>query len=228
MKLTLVKNRTLIGLAAMLLLIQSCITDEFRVKDTSIDEAWEISIVTPIFLGELEFRDFIHNWYLPVPLVPAPDVVLDYNDDKPDVLIQSEMIFDKSAVIDSFPFYIQGRYQFTEVKLIFTVENGSPFPLNLELFFYEKREFGNFGPAIDPQPFREADLSQIPAIPANTIDTVSLSNAQLAYIVRGNRLKLDSWFNRNDFIQNNDTLSAHYPVNVSIVLIGKVKAKQND
>lgn len=227
MKFTSVRNNTLIVMAALVFLMQACITDEFRAKDISIDGDWEIGIVTPIFSGQLEFRDFIHNWYLPVPQVPAPDVVLDYND-KPDVPIYAEMIFDKSAVIDSFPFYIQGRYQFTAVDLVFTVENGSPFPLNLELFFYEKREFYNFGPAISPPPFQEAEFNNTPVIPAKTIETVSLSDAQLAYFIKGNRVKLDSWFNRNDFILHNDTLSAHYPIHVSVVLVGKVKAKQND
>lgn len=227
MRSTSVKYSNLMGLAAMVLLMQACITDEFRVKDISIDEDWEIGIVTPIFTGELEFRDFIHNWYMPVPIVPPPYVVLDYENQN-DVLIPPEIIFDQSAVIDSFPFYIQGRYQFIDIDLVFTVENGSPFPLNLELFFYEKREFYNFGPPVAPRPFPEADFSQLPVIPVITKDTVSLSDAQLAYIVKGNRVKLDSWFDNNDFILHNDTLSAHYPINVKIVLIGKVKAKPND
>jgi hypothetical protein len=216
----------LIGLAALVLLMQACITDEFRVKDISIDEDWEIGIVTPIFSGKLEFRDFIHDWKKDIPDLPGSKVVLYYADGT-DVTIPVELLFDQSAVIDSLPFYIQWKYTFSDVALVFTVENGSPFPLNLEMFFYEGK-YNESVPAIAPLPFWEADFSQLPVIPVITTDTVSLSDALLAYFVKGNRVRLDSWFLKNNFILTHDTLNAHYPVNVSIVLIGKVKVKQND
>jgi hypothetical protein len=221
------KIRVLIGLAALVLLMQACITDEFRFKDLTIDEEWEIGILSPLFSGNLEFRDFIHDWKNPVPALPGSKVLLDFKD-KPDKLIPSEMIFDPSAIIDSFPFYIQGSYRFTAADLVFTVNNSSPFPLNLEMYFFDSKNPLVFGPSISPKPFEEANFGVVPAIPVLTSDTVLLNNAQLAKLISGNRVRLVSWFDKNSFIDNNDTLSAHYPINVSIVLVGKMKAEIND
>jgi hypothetical protein len=221
------KKRVLIGLAALILLMHACITDEFRFKDMTIDEDWEIGILSPLFLGNLEFRDFIHDWKTPVPNNPPPFVILDYVG-KPDVKIPTQLIFDRSAVIDSFPFYIQGSYQFTAVDLVFTVSNGSPFPLHLEMYFFDNKNPLVLGPSISPNPFKEANFGVVPAVPVITSDTVQLNNDQLAKLKSGNRMRFVSWYDKNSFIDNKDTLSAHYPINVSIVLVGKMKAKKDD
>jgi len=221
------KKRVFIGFAALVVLMQACITDEFRFKDMTIDEELEIGIVTPVFSGGLEFRDFIHNWLLPVPTSPPPFVVLDYTG-KPDVRIPTQLIFDPSAVIDSFPFHIKGKYEFTDVDMIFIVKNGSPFPLNLRLYFFLKNQWSVMVPAISPNSFKAANFGQLPVVPVTTTDTVALSASQLAFLINGDRFRMDSWFDRNNFILNKDTLSAHYPINVSIALVGKVKLKQDD
>lgn len=221
------KYRVLIGFTVLVLFMQACITDEFRFKDLSIDEDWEIGIVTPLFSGELEFRDFIHNWFLDIPDNPPPFVVIDYKT-KPDIKIPTQLIFDPSTVIDSFPFHIKGKYEFTGIDLVFTVKNGSPFPLNLKLYFFLKNQWSVLTPAISPNPFKEAKSGQIPFVPETTTDTNSLSAVQLSYFINGDRFRMDSWFDKNDFILNNDTLSAHYPINVSITLVGKVKVKQDE
>lgn len=221
------KMNVLIQLSALVLLAQSCITDEFRVKDIAFDPEWEIGIVTPVFSGNLEFRDFIHDWKIPIDPKPGDWITLDFKDST-DLDIPVGILYDKSAVIDSLQFYIQGSYQFSAVDLVFTVENSSPLPLNLEMYFFKKKEYINFGPAIAPEPFPEANFSKLPVIPQKTVNTVSLSVAQLAYLIDGNRVRLVSWYGNNSFVNNNDTLSAHYPVNISITLVGKVKAKQND
>ncbi len=222
-----VKYSNLIGLAALVLLMQACITDEFRFKDMTMDEDWEIGIVTPLFSGDLEFRDFIHNWFLDYPENPPPFVVLGY-EGKPDVKIPTQLIFDASTVIDSCPFHIKGKYEFIAVYLVFTVKNNAPFPLNLRLYFFQKNQSSDLAPAISPSPFKEANFTQIPVVPVTTSDTILLSTAQLANFINGDRYRMDSWFDKNDFILNKDTLSAHYPINVSIKLVGKVKVKQDD
>jgi hypothetical protein len=203
----------------------SCITDEFRVKDLSIKEEWEIAIITPLFSGNLEFHDLIHDWKEPIPDLPGPKVVLDYTDSA-DVTIPVELIFDKSVVIDSFPFLIQGSYEFAAVELTFTVENNCPYPLNLILNFYEKKEWGNFGPDIQPPPFAAADFSQSPVQPGITIHKVELTQDQLIWFKEGKCVLFRAWYYNNGF-QLGDSISAQYPIQVSIVLTGKVKAKQD-
>lgn len=203
----------------------SCITDEFRVKDLSVNENFEVAIITPLFSGNLEFRDFIHDWKDPVPDLPGPKVVLDYTDSA-DVTIPVELIFNESIVIDSFPFLIQGSYEFVAVELTFSVENSSPYPLNLKLNFYEKREWGNFGPDILPPPFAAANFSQTPVQPVITVHKLELSQDQLIWFKEGKCVLFRAWYNNNGYSLG-PTISAEYPIKVSIVLTGKVKAKQD-
>lgn len=203
----------------------SCITDEFRVKDLSVKEEFEVAIITPLFSGDLEFRDFIHDWKAPIPALPGPKVVLDYTDSA-DVTIPVELIFNESIVIDSLPFLIQGNYEFVSVDLTFTVENSCPYPLNLKLNFYEKREWGNFGPDILPPPFAAADFSQTSVQPETTTHTVSLTQDQLIWFKEGKCVLFSAWYNNNGY-QLGDSIPAQYPIKVSIILTGKVKAKQD-
>ena len=220
-----VRNIRIIILLLLAFNMFSCITDEFRVKDLSIKEEWEIAIITPLFSGNLEFRDFIHDWKVPVPDLPGPKVVLDYTDST-DVTIPVDLIFDKSVVIDSFPFLIEGSYEFAQVDLIFTVENGCPYPLNLELFFYEKNDGAEDGPAFYPKPFAAADFSQLPVNSIISTDTIKLSQSQLTWFKKGKLIRFNAWYDNNGY-QLGDTISAEYPINISIVLTGKVKSKQD-
>lgn len=221
------KIRNIIVLIILLVsgVFNSCIMDEFRMNDISVNEDLEIGIITPLFSGNLEFRDFIHDWKKPVPDLPGPKVVLDYTDST-DVTIPVEMIFDESVVIDSFPFLIQGSYEFVSVELTFRVENSSPYPLNLKLNFYEKKEWGNFGPDIQPAPFAAADFSQFPVQPEITINKVELTQDQLIWFKEGKCVLLRAWYHNNGYLLG-DTISAQFPIKVSIILIGKVKAKQD-
>lgn len=220
-----VRNIRIIILLLLAVNMFSCITDEFRVKDLSIKEEWEIAIITPLFSGNLEFRDFIHDWKVPVPDLPGPKVVVDYTDST-DVTIPVDLIFDKSVVIDSFPFLIQGSYEFVAVELTFKVENNSPYPLNLVLNFYEKKEWGNFGPDIQPPSFDAANFSQLPVQPVVTIHKLTLTQDQLIWFKEGKCVLFRAWYDNNGY-QLGDTISAEYPINISIVLTGKVKSKQD-
>lgn len=209
------------------LLYYSCIMDEFKMKDAEVKESWEIGITTPMFAGNLEFRDFIHDWKLNIPPGPAPFVILDYND-RGDRKIPVELIFDPSAVVDSLPFYIQGSYEFTAVDIIFSVKNNSPFPLNLQLFFYEKESFGSWGSPVQPPAFDAVFPVIQPGVQLPEIHRVSLPESEIENFTLSNRVRIVSWFTSNSYIINNDTLSAHYPINLSILLEGKVRAKLHD
>ena len=204
---------------------QSCKTDEFKFGDISIKEDWAIDVISPLFVGKgMEFRDFIFDWKKTVPSSPGPFTVLDYSNSA-DKTIPSDLIFSPSVIIDSLPFYIQGSYRLSNVELVFTVNNGSPFPLNLQLQFFDKQNPVNLGKAITPPAFKEANFNKLPVVQAETVFSIELDSVQLHSFNNSDRVKFTSWYNSNEFINQNDTLSAHYPVDVSIILRGVVQGK---
>ena len=212
------------------LFLHSCKTDEFKFDEITIKEGWGIDIIMPLFNGKdkngnvLEFRDFIHDWKKPIPDLPGTKTVLDYLN-TPDETIPTSLIFDSSTVIDSFHFDVQGIYKLAEITLQFTVSNSCPFPLNLQLQFFNKANSGNLGPPILPPAFIGANFDQTPVKPAITVYNMKLDSIQILSINNSNRVKISSWFDKTDFINQNDTLYAHYPIDVLIVVIGKFQAK---
>jgi hypothetical protein len=175
----------------------------------------------------MEFRDFVYDWKKKIPNSPAPFTVLEYSNEKYRT-IPTQLIFSPSAVIDSFPFYIQGKYSLTAVELVFTVSNGCPFPLNLQMQFFGKENPDDLGPVIQPGPFEAANFEVSPEIPKTSTLSVQLDSLQLISFNNSDRMKLTSWYDRTDFINQRDTISAHYPINVSVVLIGVVQGENED
>jgi hypothetical protein len=222
------KYRIYLFLVLAMFTVVACKTDEFKFGDISIKEDWDIDVISPLFTGNgMEFNDFVFDWKKNVPSTPAPFTVLEYAG-KNFKTIPADLIFAHSAIIDSFPFYIQGAYSLSEVELIFTVKNGSPFALNLQLQFFDKRKPGIMGPIVLPPPFAAANFAVSPVIPIPTVHSLKLDPLQLASFINSDRVRFTSWYDRNDFINQNDTISAHYPVDVSIVLKGAVKGKNED
>ena len=213
-----------------IVMYNSCKTDEFRFDDITLNEDFRVKIITPIFSGKdkdghvLEFRDFIHNWNNPFTNTAAPYTVLQYSDGTYKT-IPTSLIFDPSVVIDSLQFLIQGPYIVTEIELVFIVTNSCPFPLNLQLQFLNRNSLNNLGPPILPPAFLEADFNQTPVKPVTTVHTMKLDSLQMQSFTDSKRIKLTSWYDQTNFINQNDTISAHYPVNVSIALIGTVQIK---
>jgi hypothetical protein len=206
----------------------SCKTDEFKFGEIKIKEDWGIEVISPLFVGNgMEFRDFIYDWKKKVPNSPAPFTVLEYSNNSYKT-IPTGLIFSPSVVIDSFPFYIQGAYSLTEVELVFKVSNGCPFPLNLQMQFFDKSQPNILGPIISPLPFDAANFEASPEIPETTTHSVKLDSLQLHSFNNSDRIKFNSWYGRNAFIDNNDTISAHYPVDLLITLIGVVQGKNED
>lgn len=220
------KYRYFIFLTFAVLLFQSCKTDEFKFNEITIKEDWGIKIITPLFIGNgMEFRDFVYDWYKPIPNLPGQKTVLDYSN-APDKLIPTQLIFEPSAIIDSFPFYIQGPYSLGEIELEFTVTNSCPFPLNLQLQFFNRSNPNKLGPPVLPPAFSEADFTMLPQKPSNSVRSVKLDSLQILSFMNGDRIKFTSWFDSNNFINQNDTISAHYPIDVSIVIIGLVQGER--
>ncbi len=214
----------------IVIFFNSCKTDEFKFDEIALKEDWGINLVLPLFTGKdkssnvLEFRDFIHDWKTPVPNLPGAKTVLDF-ENSPDITIPTAIIFDSSVIIDSFHFDVQGIYKLSELTMQFTVSNSCPFPLNLQLQFFNKRNTANLGPPILPPAFNGADFGKTPVTPVNTVHSIKLDSMQINSINNGNRVKFSSRFDETDFIINNDTINAHYPIEILIVVIGKFQAK---
>lgn len=230
MKIFLKKYPYLVFLFFVIILLQSCKTDEFKFDEITVKEDWGINIVMPLFNGKdkngniLEFSDFIHDWKMPIPDLPGTKTVLDFSN-SPDKTIPTSLIFNSSTIIDSFHFDVQGIYKLTEITLQFTVSNSCPFPLNLQLQFFHKANTGNLGPPILPPAFVGDNFNQPPVKPTTTVYTMKLDSLQIQSINNGNRVKFNSWFDKTGFINQNNTIWAHYPIIVSIVVIGKFQAK---
>ncbi|HSM46355.1 MAG TPA: hypothetical protein VK872_00955 [Draconibacterium sp.] len=221
-------NRYFIVLGLLVFIFQACKTDEFKFSEITVQEDFGVRIITPIFSGndksghKMEFRDFIHDWSKPIGDLSGPQTILQYSNGS-FTPIPTRLIFDKSSIIDSLQFLIQGNYTLKDVELVFKVTNSCPFPLNLQLQFINQNIVG---PPVLPSAFDGADFNQLPVTPVTTVHSVSLDSMQLQSFTFSKRLRLSSWYNQNNFINPNDTLSAHYPIDVSIVMIGTVQTKK--
>jgi len=210
------------------LFYQSCKTDEFKFDEITIKEDFGVKIITPMFSGKdkqgniLEFRDFIYDWKKPITDNSSPSTVLQYSDGTFKT-IPTRLIFEPSVIIDSLEFLIQGRYSISEIELVFIVANSCPFPLYLQLQFLVRNDMNNTVPPVTPPPFSEADFSQTPVNSVTTIHTMKLDSLQVQNFMDSKNIKLTAWFDQTNFINLNDTLSAHYPIDLSIALIGVVK-----
>jgi hypothetical protein len=106
------------------------------------------------------------------------------------------------------------------------VVNSCPFPLNLKLEFFNKSNRNKLGPAILAGPFKESDNSVPPF--TKTTQRIPLDSLQLQSFNNSDRMKFTSWFDPTEYIIQNDSISAHYPIDISIVLIGVVQGKNEE
>jgi hypothetical protein len=221
-------NRCFFVLIFTVFIFQSCKTDEFKFSEITLKEDFSIKIITPLFSGndksghKMEFRDFIHDWSKPIDDTSGPQTLLQFSDGsyKP---IPTRLIFEASSIIDSLQFLVQGDYSLKDVELVFTVTNNCPFPLNLQLQFISQNVLG---PPVLPPAFDGAKFNESPVVPVKTVHSVVLDSLQLQSFTESKRVRLSSWFNQNNFINQYDTLSAHYPIDLSIVMIGTVQVLQ--
>ena len=215
----------------VVVLFQSCKTDEFNFKEITLKDDFGIKMITPLYSGKdknghiLEFRDFIHDWNQPFTPDAVRNTVLQFSDNS-FITIPTNLFFDPSVVIDSLQFLIQGSYRLTDIELVFTVKNSSPLPLNLQFQFLVRNSLNNMAAPISPPTFPKADFSQTPWIPTTSSYTVKLDSLQALSLSNSKSIKLTSWYDETNFINQNDTLSAHYPIDLLIVLIGFVQAEK--
>lgn len=215
----LTKYSIYIYLFPVVFLFQSCKTDEFKFDEITVKEDFETEVILPLFNGNgLEFRDFVFDWKKQIPKSTGPFTVLDYTN-LPDKTIPTQLIFEPSLVVDGLDFFLQNSYSFKHIELVFTVTNGCPFPLNLQLQFVNN-DSNIKVPAVIPPAFPGADFTQLQITPVITVHTVELDSIQTQNFNNSRTIKLTSWYNQTNFINQNDTLSAHYPVDLTIALIG--------
>lgn len=218
------KQTTKVTILFMIVLsVFSCKTDEFKVKDLTLKEDWSFPLISPMLTGEMEFKDLIYDWDDPLAVTPGEKItVLKYPSGKAKQ-IPTRIIFEPSAVIDSFYFLINGQYEFLRVEFKYIVSNGSPFPLNFQMEFFDRSTPANLGPAILPPPFDGGDFSGPVPVALKSEYTVLLNDAQLKSFIEGDRIKITAWYNKTSYIDSRDTLKSNYPIDISVILNGEVK-----
>lgn len=223
MKELLVGITKVVVLFAVILSVFSCKTDEFRIKDLTLKEDWSLPLISPMLKGNMDFKDLIYDWDDQLVITQGEKLtVLKYPSGKMQQ-IPSRIIFEPSAVIDSFYFLIDGQYEFLKVEFKYIVSNEAPFPLNFQMEFFDRSSPANLGPPILPAPFDSGDFSGAVPAAVKTEHTVLLNEAQLKSFVEGDRIKITTWYNKNSYIDSRDTLLSNYPVDISIILNGEVK-----
>lgn len=212
----------------LILSFASCKTDEFNLSELKVKDDFRTDLITPVLSGNLEFRDFIAWEDYAYSHVANTDAVLQFSDERT-VKIPSSIVFKSTVLIKDFPFSIQGNYELTNINLIFNVKNGTPFPLNINLHFYDKATPSKLGPEVQPDnPFQQGEVNGTTVIPVETEQEIQLTEEQRISFMNGNRIHITTRFDKTDFITNNDTLDAHYPVDISVIMAGEVKAGNED
>lgn len=223
MKQFLIRTTKVAVLFIIVLSAYSCKTDEFKVKDLTLKEDWSLPLISPMLTGKMEFKDLIYDWDDPFTITPGEKLtVLDYPSGTVKQ-IPTRLIFDPSAVIDSFYFLINGQYEFLRVEFKYIVSNGSPFPLNFQMEFFDRGTPSNLGPAILPPPFNAGNFSGTVPAAVKTEHTVVLNDAQLKSFIDGDRIKITTWYDKTNYIDSRDTLKSNYPIDISVILNGEVK-----
>lgn len=227
MKIFTFKYKIVLFVILLAVSLSSCKTDEFKLNELGIKETWNTDLVVPLFSGNMEFSDFITDWHSYTNEITGDEqlTTLKYVNEYYR-LIPTQLIFEPAVIIDSFPLLIQGKYEMSSITLEFYVNNASPYPLNLEMQFYNKLDKTNIGPPVQPGVFSGGEIEGNVINPVPTTRTVDFSQEQVNSFNNGNRVRFISWYNQNSYLK--DTLLANYPINVSIVLKGRIKGKNEN
>lgn len=207
--------------------MNSCKVDEFKFDELEIKEGWETKLIVPLFYGDMEFKDFITEWYHYEPdfTLGEPVTTLKYKYEYYQK-VPTHLIFEPSVVLDSFPFLVQGNYALDSISLEFIVTNASPYPLNLELHFFNKANVSLMADPVNPEPFAAGKFTGTTFESTKTVKTVTFSPTQNEIFAYSNRVRFISWYDQNSY--QRDTLLADYPIEVSILLHGVLKNKNEE
>jgi hypothetical protein len=206
-------------LTGTFIILHSCILKEFNFNENKLDTDWDMHMMSPLFYGDMEFKDFVYDWKSPIVANSfEPTIQLKYAADS-SIIFPTKLIFEPATIIDDFNFLIEGDDFLSQAALKYIVTNGSPYPLNLQMRFFEKQSSAAQSPAILPPAFPAAKIENGGITPVKTEYTLPLTADQLESFKMGNRVEFVSWFEEVPGF-NPDTLSAHYPIQLSIVLSG--------
>lgn len=211
--------RNLIILCFFVSLLSSCILDEFKVSE--MKEDWNFEVVTPLFYGNIEFKDLIYNSEgvtIPsdesISFLKFPEGLL--------LEIPTQTIFEHNILVDEFALWVNGNNNFTKINLKYTVSNGAPFPLNFQMRFSDGINSVVASPAILPPPFLAAEPRGQNFVPTETIHVLPLNLEQVQSFVYGEMVQFETWFNTSDLVNSKDTFLSNYPVKISIILYGEI------
>ncbi len=202
----------------MAFLLNSCILDEFKFSEIHLKDEWKMGIVTPMFYGNFTFKDLVDTW----------DTIDIYNNEKVVKLksasqtmeIPLRYVYDPTRIITGFNFLIEGDDYLSAGEFIYTVSNGSPFPLNFQMSFYDKNKPDKIGPEIIPPPFLAGEILNDTVIAKETVFHLNLTADQLLSFKNSNRINFTSWFEQPEQTFNTDTLFADYPIKITVVFKG--------
>lgn len=211
-------------LFVIVVLNSSCILDEFKIDEIRMKESWGMDVVSPLFIGNIVFKDLINDDSKINIIDGEPESFLKFPNGEL-VSIPSRIIFEPSTIIDSFNFMIQGNYRLDSILLEYTVLNACPFSLNFQMKFFDIKNSTLLEPPILPLPFLAANFNGEEIIPVESTQTINLDENQIRSFNDGNRIEFSTWFQSSDIINEQDTFLSNYPVEISIVFKGRVKRK---
>ena len=199
-------------------LSNSCILDEFKFDEIHLKDEWKIEVIAPLFYGNLSFKDLVHDWKN-IDIKEGEKVVtLQFSDELTKIPLR--YIYEPVMIIKGFNFLIEGQNYLNEVEFVYTVSNGSPFPLNFQMNFYDKNNLSEIGPAIVPPSFTPGSFQNGAVLPVETVASLKLNTEQLMSIKKSNRINFTTWFEEPENKLNTDTLWANYPIKITIVFKG--------
>ncbi len=207
----------------LIFILPSCILNEFRFNDVSLKDDWKMEIISPLFTGNFTFKDLVDDWNTVPDSSGEPSVVIVSVSDT--VTVPLNIIYEPAVIIEGFNFLIEGDEYLSEAALNYTVVNGSPFPLNFQMYFYEKEKPTEKGPAFLPPAFAAGNWDNDSVTPMKTAYSLVLTQEQLESFKSGNRIDFSTWFDSPEPGIPTDTIRADYPVEISIILTGIIHRK---
>lgn len=207
------------------LVVNSCKTEEFRLGEIQLKEEFRTDIVSPVFQGKMEFRDFVNTELASSTYQANTHSIIQYSNGTA-IYVPSSSFFEPYIIIPDLSFLIAGSYDLETITLKFMVSNGTPFPLNLKLRFFNEDSPLILGPPITPAAFDEGLVKDGEITSVKSSYDIPLDPEQRQSFMNSDRVQFTTWFDRTNFINNNDTLNAHYPVDISIIMQGIAKEKE--
>lgn len=209
-------------LTILIVTSNSCIIDEFKFNDIKLKDDWEMEVVIPLLTGQFEFKDLVYDWSDGIPAINNQSTSLLFSN-KSTLEIPTQLLFEPAIIIDSLIFLINGDDYLEKAAFKYIVNNGSPLPLNIKMHFFDSASPNKKGPEFLPPSFGEGTITENSVTPLSTTQNLELNSEQLLSFKRSNRIEISTWFSTGNSGISLDSLSAHYPIHLSIVLTGTMQ-----